>query len=69
MSSMKCSGCGGVYETVQADGLLYYHTCPPGTDPANARDENRKSTKADATGTIKAEGKGVVAVAETSIRL
>lgn len=29
MATMQCNSCGGVYETLQRDGLLYYHACPP----------------------------------------
>ena len=25
----QCLSCGGIYEPVQADGLEYYHRCPP----------------------------------------
>lgn len=26
---VKCQSCGGTYEPVLTDGLLYYHACPP----------------------------------------
>lgn len=26
---VKCLSCGGVYEPVLADGMLYFHACPP----------------------------------------
>lgn len=25
----QCRSCGGIYESVQADGILYFHACPP----------------------------------------
>lgn len=25
---VQCNGCGGEYDTVQADGLPYFHVCP-----------------------------------------
>jgi hypothetical protein len=25
----RCNTCGGAYDDVQADGTLYFHTCPP----------------------------------------
>lgn len=30
---LKCNACGGTYEPVQADGSLYFHACPPLSDP------------------------------------
>ena len=29
MPKMQCGSCGGVYESTTADGLLYFHACPP----------------------------------------
>lgn len=26
---VKCQSCGGIYEPVQADGMQYFHACPP----------------------------------------
>lgn len=26
---MKCTNCGGVYESLQADATRYFHACPP----------------------------------------
>lgn len=26
---LKCNACGGTYEPLQADGLQYFHVCPP----------------------------------------
>jgi antitoxin (DNA-binding transcriptional repressor) of toxin-antitoxin stability system len=28
---VKCLSCGGTYEPIGADGLRYYHACPPVT--------------------------------------
>lgn len=28
----KCNSCGGVYAPVLADGLTYFHACPPLSD-------------------------------------
>lgn len=30
---VKCLSCGGVYEPVLADGMLYFHACPPFSAP------------------------------------
>lgn len=46
--SVQCVTCGAVYYTTCADGMAYYHACPPlrpsGTAPLqeqpNKRDEN-----------------------------
>ena len=29
MPKLQCVTCGGVYSPVCADGLAYFHTCPP----------------------------------------
>lgn len=29
MARMQCRTCEGVYETVQRDGVQYFHACPP----------------------------------------
>lgn len=26
---VQCQSCGGTYEPIQADGMEYYHRCPP----------------------------------------
>jgi hypothetical protein len=26
---LRCESCGGTYSSHQADGLLYFHACPP----------------------------------------
>lgn len=26
---LRCNACGGDYDTVLADGMLYFHVCPP----------------------------------------
>lgn len=26
---IQCNSCGGTYQPVQADGMLYFHRCPP----------------------------------------
>lgn len=26
---VRCNACGGTYDQVQADGLQYFHVCPP----------------------------------------
>lgn len=43
----RCRTCGGVYQAVQPDGMLYFHACPPIVDAAGQphersekRDEN-----------------------------
>src|SRR4051812_30964027 len=29
VATLKCNTCGGEYPPVQADGMEYYHVCPP----------------------------------------
>lgn len=29
MARVQCVACGGTYDDVQADGLRYFHVCPP----------------------------------------
>lgn len=29
MATLKCNACGGEYDDVQADGVRYFHVCPP----------------------------------------
>lgn len=67
----KCKSCGGEYEPTQADGIQYFHACPPVWDAqaskyverADKRDENVVVTGVDKTGksttAIKSAGKGV----------
>ena len=31
MALMKCNSCGGEYQDVSADGVPYFHSCPPVT--------------------------------------
>jgi hypothetical protein len=26
---VKCKACGGVFQSIQADGTQYFHACPP----------------------------------------
>ncbi len=74
MARLRCRTCGGVFESVQADGLAYYHACPvqggrdpqPGRERPNRRDENIDPAKArgrrpdtPAADLIKAHGLGV----------
>jgi hypothetical protein len=40
---MQCRTCGGVYDQVGADGLTYYHACPP-LSIAELRDALAKKT-------------------------
>lgn len=46
---MRCNSCGGTYQSVQADGMDYYHACAPlaptdqhptGAEHPKKRDEN-----------------------------
>lgn len=37
MSAMKCTACGGVYQTIGADNVPYVHVCGPVTCVAIAR--------------------------------
>ena len=30
---VQCNTCGGTYEPVQADGMRYFHVCPPLSAP------------------------------------
>ncbi len=39
MSRWECLSCGGVYEDVLPDGMLYFHACPP--TRAHPTDSNR----------------------------
>lgn len=32
MARVKCRTCSGEYETILADGLRYFHACPPLSD-------------------------------------
>lgn len=29
MARVQCEECGGTYDTVSADGVTYFHVCPP----------------------------------------
>jgi hypothetical protein len=29
MARVQCNCCGAIYDTVQADGMLYFHACAP----------------------------------------
>jgi hypothetical protein len=29
MATVKCLSCGATYDTVQSDGNIYFHACPP----------------------------------------
>lgn len=67
----RCKSCGGTYVPVGADGLTYYHACPPVWDDSNKRyveradkrDENVRVTGHDKDGRPivepKSPGKGV----------
>jgi hypothetical protein len=59
MSVLQCLGCNGVYPTVETDGARCFHVCPPGTPPANVRNDNVPSTAATDAGNIISAGKGV----------
>jgi hypothetical protein len=63
---LKCKTCLGEYNDVCADGLAYYHTCPPVTigpgqtqERANKRDENIVMDAAGKNDGPKATGSGV----------
>jgi len=65
----KRGTCQGTYPPIQADGLRYFHACPPAVDPgtgpatkrADKRDENVTVDAAGRFSGIRAEGKGVSA--------
>lgn len=40
----KCNSCGGTYSPIQADGLQYFHTCPPIPNPAYNPDPTKGAT-------------------------
>lgn len=42
MSLKRCNTCGGEYDDVLRDGLLYFHTCPPITRVRVLRDAQRQ---------------------------
>lgn len=62
----QCLSCGGVYQPIQPDGMLYFHACPPLTtaDPTrimerpDKRDENLAPGGTPELACIKAEGRG-----------
>lgn len=62
MSMIRCKGCQGEYEAVQADGLRYFHACPVSIPAEDRRNENPKSTAARDADSVKVEGKGVEAL-------
>jgi len=72
----KCGACGGEYSAVCADGLLYFHRCPPTLDSEGestgerpgARDENIAVDAWGRAQRIKAEGLGRVIVAAEARR-
>jgi hypothetical protein len=37
----KCNSCGGTYETILADGSLYFHACGPIPNPAYQPDPKK----------------------------
>lgn len=41
MQFVTCNSCGGTYPPVQADGLRYYHQCPPVQNPAHQPDPRK----------------------------
>lgn len=58
----QCKACNGVYETVGADGLTYFHTCPDSVPKNDRVDENMASSAEDNKGLVKATGKGSIPV-------
>lgn len=71
----ECLSCGGQYSTPQADGSIYFHTCPdlpgdrhnPPRRRPDGRDENVPAAGAPA-GTIVAEGKGVKCLSNPKLK-
>jgi len=67
---LRCNTCQGVYQPLQRDGVRYFHACPPVYDPvtelsverADKRDENILQDAKTLRVSIKAEGRGAVAV-------
>jgi len=66
MARFRCLTCGGEYDDVSPDGVRYYHTCPPITDPDTGRtteleDKRDENILVDIYGVrlgIRSEGKG-----------
>ncbi len=71
----QCLCCGGTYADTCADGIVYYHACPPlradkdgaPQERPDRRDENMASPKPGRTAGIKAEGKGVVCLSKPDL--
>lgn len=63
MSVVQCTACNGVYSTKQRDGMGYAHVCPPGTPPANVRNENPPDTSPASAAKIISAGLGTQAPA------
>jgi hypothetical protein len=59
MTTLQCNSCGGLYNTTQPDGSLYFHACPDSVPVADRRDENVPDMRPESKGIIKAAGKGV----------
>jgi len=45
MANFRCNSCGGTYSDTQADGLGYYHQCPPEVITPSAFDAAGNITK------------------------
>ena len=64
MARYRCNTCGGEYDDLLPDGYLYFHACPPVTDPVTGqvierpekRDEN--ILQDPATGLVRARALG-----------
>lgn len=44
MNRYRCIACGGEYDEIGADGMLYFHTCPPVT-LVTTKDHNGQVTE------------------------
>jgi len=66
MARYRCNSCGGEYNDILEDGSLYFHACPPVTDPItgetkehpNKRDENISQDPETGEVKIRSVGKG-----------
>lgn len=71
----QCLACNGVYSSVQADGMIYFHTCPQlppdrrgnAPDRADARDENLARPRHIRVPWIKSEGRGVKCLTDSRL--
>jgi len=75
MALYECQTCGGQYQDVLPDGLLYFHACAPlsvaegaqGQERPDRRDENVVSEGGPEQGTERLRGKGRLLVPKRAL--